>query len=405
MLTYKRLVLMTITSVLLCSAADAQFNLHRVAEFGNPEVGPRRITGGREVEFSADGDVMIAAFYGSTAQLFDLRSNTPIGVPIRTAGDGEVGFVNHEIAYTADWRSVRLWDVKTGQQIGDAIPHELREDTIIRPAISPDGELIASRATMNSVQLLDVTSREMIGSELTYSTVVHSIRFSGDGKILFVRAGGLLHAIDSETGDNLVSPIKSGWRFYYFPEQQKLVTTERVGENSDRLVFRSTDQKNWPVLYSSNLPGEFTRIVPLSDSQFLLQAKESDYTPAMFVVSLDDPDSRIEIESDADRAFNVVVAQDKRHWVSTNIRDIRCHRLGESEPVWKRQIPPSGYDQHLFPFDDEHFVILDKQDNFGIYKIADGSEVWNQDGVNRFKLSKDKIAFCNGDGVEVWEVR
>lgn len=40
--------------------------------------------------------------------------NVPIGEPIGTAGDGEVGFVNNEIAYTADWDSVRY----SGYQFG-----------------------------------------------------------------------------------------------------------------------------------------------------------------------------------------------------------------------------------------------------------------------------------------------
>lgn len=402
MLTSKRIVLMAIVSVLCCSAADAQFKVQRVTVFENPNVGARRITGGRQVEFADDGLKMIAAFYGSSAQLFDLGSNTPIGEPIRTAGDGEVGFVNNEIAYTADWNSVRLWDTKTGQQVGDAIRHELREDTIIPPAISPKGELIATRATMNSVQLLDVTTRKMIGNELKYATEINSIRFSDDGEVLLVRTGGSLHVIDSESGENVVAAIKSGWRYQYFPQQQKLITTERGDEGFDRLVIRSTDQPNWPVTYQAELPGRLQRIVALDDNQVLLQAQNSDYTPAMFVYPLDKPDSRIEVESSADRAFDVVISQDKLHWICSNIRDIRCHRFGDSEPVWLKQVPPSGSDQHLSPFDDEHFVIRDKHENFGVYKISDGERVWEQTGVKRFKLANGMIAFCNSEGVEIW---
>jgi hypothetical protein len=44
---------------------------------------------------------MIAAFFGSTARLFDLKRKVPLCEPIRNAGDGEVGFVNHKIGYTA----------------------------------------------------------------------------------------------------------------------------------------------------------------------------------------------------------------------------------------------------------------------------------------------------------------
>jgi WD40 repeat protein len=191
------------------SAANAQLRIQRVANLGSPSEDARRFTGGREVEFTSDGKKMIAAFFGSTVRLFDLIRNVPIGEPIGTAGDGEVGFVNNEIAYTADWNSVRLWDTNSGQQIGDPIPHQLREDTIIHPAINPTGKFIATRATMKSVQLWDVATRRLIGKQLNYSTEVHSIRFSDDGLLLFVNTGGSLYAIDSETGEDVAGPITS----------------------------------------------------------------------------------------------------------------------------------------------------------------------------------------------------
>ena len=231
-----RSCLPAIVLALSCSVADAQLRFQRVADFGYPNERARRFTGGREVEFTGDGEKLIAAFYGSTAQLFDLKKNMPIGKPIGTAGDGEVGFVNNEVAYTADWDSVRFWNTKAGQQIGKAIPHELREDTIIRPAIDSHGKLIATRATMKSVQLRDVATRNLIGAPLNYSANVHSIRFSGDGAFLFVTAGGSLHAIDAETGEDVVGPLNSGWQFNHFPKQQKLVTTEQSGQGLYQVV-------------------------------------------------------------------------------------------------------------------------------------------------------------------------
>jgi hypothetical protein len=42
---------------------------------------------------------------------------------------------------------MRLWDANSGQQIGGPIPHQLREDTIIQPAVNPTGKFIATRAS------------------------------------------------------------------------------------------------------------------------------------------------------------------------------------------------------------------------------------------------------------------
>ncbi len=397
-----RSLLPAIAVAFVCSVADAQLRLQRVADFADPNERSRRFTGGREVEFTADGEKLIAAFYGSTAQFFDLKRNVPIGKPIRTAGDGEVGFVNNKVAYTADWDSVRFWDTKSGQQIGKIIPHKLREDTIIHPAIDSQGKLIATRATMKSVQLRDVATRKLIGAPLNYSAIVSSLRFSNDSALLLVRAGGSLYAIDTETGENLVGPIKSGWQFNYFPKHQRLVTTETVGKDLHKLVIRSTDEKGWPEIHRSDLPGKLTRLVTLSNNHVLVQVSKQDYTPGLFTFDLAKPENRVEVKSSADRAFAVVVPKGKQHWICSNIRNISCYRFGESKPVWQKQIPPSGSDQRLCPLDTKHFIIRDKQENFSVYRVADGSKVWTHVGVKRFSLTKDRIALCTSAGVEVW---
>ncbi|MEL7497774.1 MAG: hypothetical protein AAFN77_09205 [Planctomycetota bacterium] len=400
----KQIVCCTITLVLACSAVDAQLEIQQIAKFANPNPEFRR-TGGREVEFSEDGTKIIAAFYGSTIQLFDLKDNTAICESIRTSGDGEVGFVNDEIAYSSDWNSMQLWNAQSGEPLGNAIPHELREDTIIQPAISPQGKLIATRTTMKSVQLWDVATQKPIGKPREYSDVVSSIRFTADGRRLMVRSGKSLYALSCETGEVEAGPFQSGWQFYHFAKQQKLVTTEQKGDELPQLVIRSTDKKGWPETHRSKLPGRLKRIIALDGDQVLMQATKDKFLPAMYLMSLERPSRRIEVETDADRAFGVAVTEDKQHWVCTNIRSFVCQKFGQSEPVWKKGVPPSGYDLKIFPFNNEYFIMIDKEANFSFYAYSDGSEVWHCADVNRFSKYKNRIAFCTGDGVEVWELK
>lgn len=404
MQTLKHIVLSAIALAAFCSTAAAQLNMQQVAKFGYPYEKDFRVTGGREVEFSADGSKMIAAFYGSSAQLYDLNNYQRIGGALGTSGDGEIGFVNDEIAYTADWDCVRLWDTKSGDRMGDGIPHQLREDTIIHPAISPQGKYMATRPTMNSVQIIEVASRKLIGKPKKYSSDVHSIRFSDDGAFLMVRAGNSLYAIDAETGDKIVGPIKAGWLFQHFAKQQKLVTTEQTKDGAYKLVIRTTDQEGWPETHRSSLPGRLKRIVELEGNKILLQSSNVDYTPDLFIVALDKPGTRVEVETNADRAFGVVVPPNKQHWICSNIREIRCQKFGQAKPVWRKSVPPSGYDQYLSGFNNEYFIIRDKDENFGIYHIADGSEAWKQPGVKRFNVTDNKIALCTSEGVEIWVI-
>ncbi len=395
-------VLPTIVLALCCSTSDADVRLERVAEFSYPREGAQRFTGGREVEFIEDGTKMIVEFYGCSVQIFDLENREAVGEPLRTAGDGEVGFVNNKIAYTSDWDSLRLWNPNSGQQVGDAIPHELREDSIIHPAIDDSGRFVATRANMKSVQLWDVTTWIRIAGPRNFSSVVQTLQFSDDGELLFVTTGGSLYAIDSKTGEEVAGPIASGWRFKHFEQQHRLITTERHQDGSYQLVIRRTDREKWPEIYRTDLPGRLTRMLSLSDDQVLVQASRKDYTPAIMIVDLEKPDALAEVESNADRAFGLVVSGDGKTWVSSNLRDITCRVFGQSEPVWQKQVPVSGYDHQLYSFDDDHFLVRDKQENLGLYKYADGSEVWNQAGVRRFRVRGNTIALCSRAGVEVW---
>lgn len=397
-----RCLLPAMVFVLSSSFADAQLRFERVAEFDSPTDTSRRIRGGRQIEFSADGKTLIAAFYGSRAQLFDLHDHKPIGDSLRTAGDGEVGFVNDAIAYTADWDSMRLWDTKTGKQLGESIPHELREDTIISPAISSQGTLIATRATMKSVQLRDVASRQLIGEAMSYANNVNALRFSPDGTHLLVLAGGSLHVIETKNGKQVAGPFKSGWRFSLFAKPDRLVTTEKTKNGSYQLVIRSTDQPGWPESGRVDLPGQTKQVFELADKKILVQVSKPDYQPALFKIDLNQPNSKSAVAADADRAFTIVVPKDTQHWISSNIHDIRCQRLGDAKPIWLKQIPPSGYDQQLFPLSSQYFIIRDKQENFGVYSVADGSEVWSRPGVRRFSRSDNRIAFGTSTGIEIW---
>lgn len=398
-------ILSLVFSVLLLSVATAQPQFKRIAVFEHPADGPRRITGGREVEFSDNGTKLIAAYYGSKAQLYDLEDLSAVTTAIPTAGDGEIGFVNNDIAYTADWTTLRLWDTGTGKRIGIPMPHELREDTIISPAIGPEGKMLATRSTMQSVQLWNVTKRRQKGKKFQYPNEVGSIRFTDDGKFLLVRAGSSIYAIDTDSQEQVVGPINSGWRYYHFAQTQFLLTSEQAGDGPHQLVIRSTQEAGWPEKHRFDLPGKLMRLVALNDGQVFLQAQQKNYRPAMSVFSLANPEERSEVPTESDRAFGMVVPDDKRLWICSNIRDISCQLFGETGTLWQKPVPASGYDQKLSALDNEHFIIRNKQEKFGVYKISDGSQVWSQEGVTRFSVADGKLAICNRKGVEIWQYK
>jgi WD40 repeat protein len=87
--------------------------------------------------------------------------------------------------------SVRLWDVATGQPIGQ--PLTGHQDSVVFLSFSPDGKLLAS-TDKKEIILWDVATRKPIGQPLTgHSGDVLSLAFSPDSKVMasgsFIKVG------------------------------------------------------------------------------------------------------------------------------------------------------------------------------------------------------------------------
>ena len=104
----------------------------------------QRTPGARLIQLNDNKDLAAVAMYGCKTVLWDLVSDTAIGEPTRQSGDaGAIGFIPHSnLAYTADWNKMQLWNQKNALESGEGFPHELREDTVIGPAISAGHDLV-----------------------------------------------------------------------------------------------------------------------------------------------------------------------------------------------------------------------------------------------------------------------
>lgn len=82
-------------------------------------------------------------------------------------------------------RTVRIWDVTTGELEGELIGHE---DAVTCVACSPDGRLVATGSDDRTVRLWDVTTGTLLGTTELDTQVKHVV-FAPDGRYLYTGNG------------------------------------------------------------------------------------------------------------------------------------------------------------------------------------------------------------------------
>ncbi|WP_448611813.1 nSTAND1 domain-containing NTPase [Geodermatophilus sp. URMC 60] len=139
------------------------------------------------VAFSPDGRLLATVGLDRTVRLWDVGTGEPHGAPL----EGHTDYVwsaafspNGQLLATASLdRTVRLWDVATGQPHG--APLEGHTEAVTGVAFSPDGQLLATTSWDRTVRLWDVATGHPRGAPLEGHTgAVMDVAFSPDGALL-----------------------------------------------------------------------------------------------------------------------------------------------------------------------------------------------------------------------------
>jgi WD40 repeat protein len=189
---------------------------------GRPTGAPLRHPGPvRSVAFSPDGRTVLTGCSDGTARIWNAASQQPLGEPLHQKGwIQQVGFrPDGNVAITAGQGdgAVGLWDLRSGQVIGQAIPYYPGRRHNVPPqffACSADGAAILTTGRWRSgqqecAQVWDATSGRPLGAPLCHDGAIRTVGLSCDGKVAVTGGDDRTARLwNASTGHSLCDPLR-----------------------------------------------------------------------------------------------------------------------------------------------------------------------------------------------------
>ncbi|KAG1777214.1 quinon protein alcohol dehydrogenase-like superfamily [Suillus placidus] len=107
--------------------------------------------------------------------------------------------------------SLRVWNLKSGKQIGDNWRDGPSWSGVSTIALSPDGKKVVSGSEDGGVRLWDIDTGKVIGKWLGHTDGVLDVCWSRDGRrVLSGSHDGTARQWDAENGETILGPMKTG---------------------------------------------------------------------------------------------------------------------------------------------------------------------------------------------------
>jgi WD40 repeat protein len=158
------------------------------------------------VALSPDGRTALTGCLDNRARLWDVATGQPIGQPllhpdgvtcVAFAPDGRTF-----VTVCADCKA-RLWNLDTRQPVGPPLADSNYIDAVV---FSPDGKTLATASRSRRAQLWDMATGKQIGAPLVHEYHVTAVAFSPNGKTLLTGGRGIQTQLWDVSTRKLVFP-------------------------------------------------------------------------------------------------------------------------------------------------------------------------------------------------------
>ena len=295
-------------------------------------------TANNGVAYSPDGHRLATSGTDHKVRIWDVDTGQPIGQPLsgHTGTALRVAFSpdGHRLASTSTDDTVRLWNADTGEQLRMLVSHT---EGSFGLAFSPDGHLLASGGGDGKVLLWDANNGQPFGHPLTgHKAAVFGLAFSPDGHLL--ASGSSDHTV------RLWDPVTGQPASQTFAGPTKGAFCVAFSADGHRLAASSSDAKVyiWDVGTGGQpavtLSGDVSGVagVAFSPNRHLLATASADTT-----VRLWDADTGAQLgpplTGHTSMVYGVAFSPDGRHFVTSGIDDHQL-RVWDLNPI----VAPQG---------------------------------------------------------------
>ena len=187
--------------------AEAEYALRQASNHNNAILRGHTSTV-NSASFSPDGKYIVSASDDNTVRIWDAKTGQQVGSPLVNVTSASFSPDGRYIVSASADKTVRIWDTKAGVQVGS--PLEGHTDYVTSASFSPDGRYIVSASWDKTVRIWDAKTGQQVGNPLKgHTNYVNSASFSPDGRYIVSASDDCTVRIwDAKTGQQVGSPLE-----------------------------------------------------------------------------------------------------------------------------------------------------------------------------------------------------